>query len=175
MRGKAGPYILIAMLLVILMFILGVRYGQRVEKTNKMIDYLISLPPSATLQPTQIPLNFKEYSHKGCGIKFLYPSSLEKTEESSLSAKLSSISSLTFDCSNGNKIADLLQNEKMATAELTFKSKLIEGKIKPDPRMVVGAEPWFVFKIIHPRTAKNIFIELSKSLYPLFEKTLEYN
>ncbi|MCS7093543.1 MAG: hypothetical protein NZL96_03945 [Patescibacteria group bacterium] len=48
------PYFLIVALLLILVFLIGVRHGQRVERTNKIIDYLISLTPSPsiTLSPS---------------------------------------------------------------------------------------------------------------------------
>lgn len=161
-------------LFLILVFIVGVRYGQRVEKTNKVVNYLISLPPSPTIQPTQKPLEFKTYKHDGCKIQFLYPSSLKKIQESSLSARLAGGAHiLEFDCAK-DSAQKLLESEKLATAEIKFKEKSLKGRLKPDIRTVVGAEPFFLFNISHPLTAKNIFVEISKSLYPLFEKSLEF-
>lgn len=73
MSRKIIPYLFITFLLIVLVFILGVRYGQRVEKTNKTITYLISLTPSP--QPTAGPLvspEFIKQVNKECGVQFLY-------------------------------------------------------------------------------------------------------
>lgn len=100
MNVKRGPIVFLLALVIILVFILGLRYGQRVEKTNKTIDYLLSLPPSKAPQPTQVPLEFKEYVHKGCGVKFLYPTAATIEKESSMSALFSqgSIQSIKLTC-----------------------------------------------------------------------------
>src|SRR3989338_5109256 len=117
---KTSLYFLFS-LFIILVFIIGVRYGQRVEKTNKVIDYLTSLPPSPTREPSQKPLEFKTYKHDGCNIQFLYHSSLKKIEEASYSAKLAGgAHALEFDCTK-DSARKLLESEKLATAEIKFK------------------------------------------------------
>ena len=76
---KPKSIIFVALLFVILAFILGVRYGQRVEKANKAIDYLQSLPtPTAPIIST--PITYREYKSKKYGLKFTYPSNLEIKE-----------------------------------------------------------------------------------------------
>jgi|GEM_PF-6911831 len=49
---KPKTYVFLFIIITILTFILGVRYGQRVEKANKTIDYLLSIPPSPSPFPT---------------------------------------------------------------------------------------------------------------------------
>jgi hypothetical protein len=90
MSKKPLPYIFLALLFAILLFILGVRYGQKVEQVNKTIAYLVKLPPSPTVVPTLPPLGFSAYTHTGCGISFLVPNLIEKTNEGSTSALFSS-------------------------------------------------------------------------------------
>lgn len=51
--------ILIVFLLIILIFILGFRAGQKVEKTNKKIDFLLSITPTNKPTPTK-KLNFEK-------------------------------------------------------------------------------------------------------------------
>lgn len=52
---KTRPYLLLFFLIIILIFILGVRYGQRVEKNNKVVDYLLNLPsPTTPITPTPL-------------------------------------------------------------------------------------------------------------------------
>lgn len=81
------PYLFLLFLLIILVFIIGVRYGQKVEKTNKvMIDYLLSITP--TKSPTPTPTwTIAEYKSKKYQIKLSYPSFL-KLEESTNSAEI---------------------------------------------------------------------------------------
>lgn len=56
---KIKPYLFLFFLIVILVFILGVRYGQRVEKNNKVVDYVLSITPYPTYtpSPTEIKKN----------------------------------------------------------------------------------------------------------------------
>ena len=89
MSKKFIPYFFLAFLLAILLFILGVRYGQRVEQVNKTVSYLMSIPPSPSVAPTLPPLGFAMYTHADCGVSFLIPNLIEKTNESSVSALFS--------------------------------------------------------------------------------------
>jgi hypothetical protein len=89
MTRKTLPYIFLAFLCGVLLFILGVRYGQRVEQVNKNVSYLLSLPPTPTTAPTLPPLSFSQYTHESCGVSFLIPNLIDKTQESSTSALFS--------------------------------------------------------------------------------------
>lgn len=76
---KLKSYFFISFLIVVLFFILGIRYGQRVEKNNKLVDYLLSLPsPTPKISPT--PLIYKDYKSKRWGLKFTFPAGLEVKE-----------------------------------------------------------------------------------------------
>jgi hypothetical protein len=76
---KIKPYLFLFFLVVLLTFILGVRYGQKVEKNNKTIDYLLKLPaPTAPVTPT--PVSYTEYKSKKWGLKFTYPANLKIKE-----------------------------------------------------------------------------------------------
>lgn len=48
---KKASYVFIFFLVLILIFILGVRYGQTVEKNNKVVDYILSITPYPTYTP----------------------------------------------------------------------------------------------------------------------------
>jgi len=82
---KPKTLVLVVFLLLILFFILGVRYGQKVEKANKVIDYLLSITPTKKPTPplSPTPLIFKEYKSKRFGLKFKYPANLEIKESTS--------------------------------------------------------------------------------------------
>ena len=174
MNLKKSSIIFLLILFIILVFILGVRRGQQVEKTNKVINYLISIPPSATLQPTQSKLEFQTYKHNDCKLQFLHTSYLIKQNVSSTSAEFEgNFQSLEFDCSK-NSVNLLPNDNKLATIEVKLSNKTIKARVRPDNRVEEEAGPTLLFTALHPRTGKNIFFEISKSLYPLFEKSLEF-
>ncbi len=121
MGNRSKPFFFIATLIVVLMFLVGFRSGQQVEKRNKEIDFIISLTPPATatptVTPTMPPLTFKTYLHKGCGSQFLIPNTLTKTEETSNSARFEEYDEvkLALSCAKANPFTKALQEHKEAT------------------------------------------------------------
>lgn len=100
---KTKPYLFLLILLILLTFILGVRYGQKVEKTNKTINYLISLPPTQPPFPTTV-LETKKFLHKGCSVSFSYPAWWKVEKQSTQSADFSfeKKSVMTLKCNKNN-------------------------------------------------------------------------
>lgn len=47
------PYLFLFSLIVILTFILGVKYGKKVEQANKINSYLLKITPSASPKPSE--------------------------------------------------------------------------------------------------------------------------
>jgi len=84
---KLKSYLFIIVLIIVLAFILGVRYGQGIEKNNKAVDYLLSITPSPKPSPTP-PMTYVNYKSKKYGIKFSYPSFLEIKESATTPAIL---------------------------------------------------------------------------------------
>ena len=87
-------------LTVVLIFIVGVRYGQHVESTNKQNAYNFKLTTQVTptTQPNQI--KYITYSHKQCKVEFVIPDSLKKLKESTVSASFKGDmgENLSFSC-----------------------------------------------------------------------------
>lgn len=48
---KKTPYIFLFILFIILVFLVGFRLGQKTEKINKNIDFIISITPYPTYTP----------------------------------------------------------------------------------------------------------------------------
>ena len=94
------PLILLLSLTAVLIFIVGIRYGQHVESTNKQNAYNFSLTPlpQPTIQPKQI--KYGVYTHKLCKVEFVIPDSLKKIKESTVSASFTGNSGedLSFSC-----------------------------------------------------------------------------
>jgi len=94
---KPKSYLFLFFLGLILVFILGVRYGQQVEKTNKAINYFLSITPlprrippiageGGPISPT--PFKYATSESKIWKIKFTYPSFLKIKEDPTNSAIL---------------------------------------------------------------------------------------
>lgn len=84
---KLKSYIFIIVLIIILTFILGVRYGQRIEKNNKVVDYLLKITPTKPI-PSPTPVKYIDYKSKKWGLKLTYPAGLEIKEEATSSTVL---------------------------------------------------------------------------------------
>ncbi|MFZ1549724.1 MAG: hypothetical protein WAT72_00735 [Microgenomates group bacterium] len=109
MKNRA-PLALLFGLTAVLVFIVGVRYGQHVESTNKQNAYNFSLTPlpQPTTQPKQV--KYSMFTHKLCKISFVIPDTLKKIKESSVSAIFEENSNtvLSFTCDkNGSGSAKL--------------------------------------------------------------------
>lgn len=81
-----APLLLLVVLTCILVFVIGLRYGQYVERTNKQNAAAAQLTPSPTTQPAKQNKGFRTFSHVQCGFQVLLPNSFEKGKQSSTSA-----------------------------------------------------------------------------------------
>jgi len=163
MSKKSLPYFFLAFLFVVLVFILGVRYGQQVEKVNKNVSYLMSLPPSPTIAPTAPPLAFSEYAHEGCKVSFLIPNELEKTTESTSSALFSS------------------RNKKLGIALSCEKKPLIkaDGELaitlnKTIRTYETQTKDTASYRFYHLNTAQVVTITIAKQYLPLLQQSLSF-
>lgn len=99
---KNGPFYLISGLLLILFFIIGVRYGQRVEKTNKNISAILSTTPKL------IKYEFKKYKNEKCNLEFSYPSNLKINKETTSSGEFKNnkktVLNFSCDATSGSKV-----------------------------------------------------------------------
>jgi len=159
---KRTPYLFLGFLLLVLLFIVGVRYGQHVEKTNKLTSYLISIAPSATVASSTVPLAFKTYKHAPCGVQFLLPTSFTTVKEGSEGAMLQEAGTIkiSFECIKQSTSVQ----PTPSTQTISFQKKMIPVK---------EVNYLYVFTLRNP--LKDIFITFSieKGLLPLFEKGLE--
>lgn len=185
MSQKNLPYIFLLLLIIVLIFLGGVKYGQKVEETNKVIKYVLSVTPTKPA-PTQIPekpLEYKTFIDQYiCGVKFLYPNTLTPVEDRD--GRTRGILSLRdqdgmehvyLQCFWPN-ISDepirvafdkTLQLPSSITASATFKDKPIV--------IYQGQNNEISLKFWHPKIQNTYFlVSLNKNLYPLFEKTLEF-
>ncbi len=166
MNKKKAPYIFLLVLFIILVFVVGIRYGQRVERANRTIDYLKKYLP--TQEPTP-EVEFATINHDECGILFLAPKNLkvEKTK-SGLTASEYGKAVISIQCFVRGG-ADKKPEEKVATESIRFANEDIVAKvIKRD-----GITLYNITRI-NPKNGKIVSIFVKKSLFPLFEKTFAF-
>ncbi len=126
---KRGPIILIATLILISIFIIGMKYGRRVEQANKTISTILSITPPPTVIPTKsTPLTFTEYNHEGCGLRFTKPTHFKASKESTLGATLVYKDQIiAFECPQ-KQVRELeLSDKTTATTSVLLNNKKLQG------------------------------------------------
>lgn len=170
MNRKMGPYFLLGSLFVLLVFILGVKYGKKVEITNKKINFLLSITPSKAPIPTQ-PISFKTFKNDGCGVQFLYPESFKVLKNSSVEASLEENDSeiLRINCEKTGELQTKLSSSTQPKEDIKFKN--LTPKAVVDPK---DSQKRLFFQIRNGLSGKQIYIMISRNFFPLFESTLQY-
>ena len=161
-KKKSLPYIFLAFLCAILLFILGVRYGQRVEQTNKAISYLVHLPPSPPVAPTLSPLGFSTYTHSLCGVSFLIPNLIERKNESSTSALFSS---------QEKKLAMALSCEKKPYLQQKDEKIVFINTLRAFETATPGATS---YRFYNPKNGLVVTTTASKEYLPLLQSSLSF-
>ncbi len=169
-QTRKAPYIFLLVLFIIVVFLVGINYGKQVEKANKAIQFVLSITPSVAATPLPIkPITFNTYKQLTCGVQFLYPDTLEVEKESTNEAVFSSkedASSLQVICEKSNELISIINDPKIATAEVKFKTVTLKAREETEDSLT--------FQIRNPRNGKQIYVRIHKNLYPLFENTLQY-
>lgn len=163
MSRKVIPYLFLGFLCIVLFFVIGVRYGQSVQKANESLPMPTAVPTSLP-SPTDKPLQFNTLSHDGCRISFLYPSSLEidRTATNGAMLRQGNRIALSFDCDPKQKAVEAATDG----AKLTFQKRALTASLDKD---------MYLFSLRHPVTGRIIVISAERSLYPLLERSLVYN
>jgi len=158
---KTTPYFFLGFLLLVLFFIVGVRYGQQVERTNKLMSYLVSMAPSATRAPSTVPLAFKTYKHSPCGVQFLLPTSFTTVKEGSEGAMLQDAGTIkvSFECQKQTAAV-----QPTSSQSISFQKKMIPVK---------EVNSLYVFTLGNPYNNRLVEFSVEKTFFPLLEKSLE--
>lgn len=174
---RKQSYILLIILFVAVFFIIGVRYGQRVEKFNKVVAALPTPtnPPTETPTPTLRPSleSYLSFKHDDCNIKMLIPDSFTIKEKASDSAKILSKESgesvLTLRCAQNpstlRTLVDTIDTKNITTASLTFQGKKVEAR--EDSKN-------YYFVVSNPLRTMSIFFSVNKNVYELLNETLTF-
>lgn len=165
-RQKSLPYIFLGLLTITLVFFLGLRYGQKIEQTNKTISYMLTLTPKPASPIPTSTITYSLFKSKVCELQFLYPSTFRE-EEASSEAKLIQFDTAAvniFSCHTLNDVSPM--GERRGTSvEISLKNKKIPAQKEDN---------MYIFTVKNPLSGKTIFVQISQNLYPLFENTLQF-
>lgn len=175
-RQKIGPYLLIITLLLVITFIVGVRYGQRVEKANKAISYILSITPTKVSPSPQITANpylFHNYHNAACGIEFTLPVStnLSFNESGKITSIINTKQKITLvhlNCKDAKDTFKKLKNKTKAVKKIKTRSgysQKIESSV--DGRSYISL---FIHNYIN---GKDILLQIYKNLFPLINSSLK--
>ena len=168
MRSKKGSFILILLLLIVLVFIVGVRYGQRVEMANKAVSLNLSLTPNGPTT-TKAPLRFTTYINKACGFELLHPSTVNVIKQSTDEAKLSTEGNLAVavSCGKAPSFASFFEDKSVATQEVKFKNQIYQAKSRK-----TNEQKYISFTIRNPFSGTPVHLVVEEKLFPLIESSL---
>ena len=168
MKRNQAPYIFLLFLVLVLVFVGGLRYGQSVEKTNKVVDFLLSITPSPTHKPEPTPaITFETFTHAGCGLSLMLPKSTAVVENASGSATVGSTpDTISFDCQKKPSAISQIETGHATSSALLYKGQTVTSK-----HFTTGMN---VFTIKNPYTAKNIIFAVSDTYLPLVMNTLQF-
>ncbi|NTU46034.1 hypothetical protein HGA88_00210 [Candidatus Roizmanbacteria bacterium] len=162
------PFLFMGVLVMILIFVGGVRYGTSVEKTNKKIAFILSITPTPRLSPSVAPtVSFQTLRLPTCGISFLYPTvyTLQKSASDEAVLQEQGKDILSLNCQ------DPLQSLKIESPKTASESvKLSTTTVAfttPQPGM-------YLFTFQNPMNRRKIQATVSKTYFDLFETTLEF-
>ena len=172
MHKKIGPFILLTLLLLFIVFIIGTRYGQRVGAENKYINFVMSITPTPSPLPTSA-VQFKSFANKGCGLQFLIPNNVKADINSSAEARLGDGNGnvVEFSCAKNNDVQTILTSSdpSIATEEVQFQNQKLKARTNIENNTKV-----YYFQIKNPLNGKQVTIGIDKGFFPLFERTLEF-
>lgn len=171
---RKTPYIFLFVLILIIAFIGGLRYGQSVERTNKVVDFILSITPSPTpslVKPS--PVSFRQYTMKGCNISFLYPTSLTLGKSTSDSGQLMDANdpAILFSCAPGATTFSELTGKQASPSAISYKDHNVAAT-----HYNLGSYGMRVFNIpntINP--TKKLLFAVSDSLLPLIVNTIQFS
>jgi len=162
---KLGPYFLILCLVLSIVFIGGVRYGQKVEKINK----IVSLPP--TVAPTIIPtmITYDDYINNICKFRFVYPKDLTliSATDSALFKK-NNTEAISITCFRSLPKGDSFNAVTEKQIKLSVVNQTITANIVKDK-----SNEYYLFILTHPITKQYLVVKILKEFYPLFSASLK--
>lgn len=166
---KIIPTVFLIVLLLIIAFLAGLRYGKYIESLNHTTPLISQKPKQTDITPKQEHndlISFVLYQNKTCNIEFLYPDILT-VEEASHGAVFKHYDTREIEilCNRDKKDED----EDKITKQILFQGETVG--IMTDTQ---NKDKRYRFFITHPKTKKIMEISLAPEYLSLIERTLKY-
>lgn len=164
-KGKKGPYILLATLIIVVVFLLGLQYGKHIQEIDQSFEYVLSLTPTQQPSPSTTPISsYAVFSNSGCAISFLYPDSLHAVKESSTEALISTET-------NTKSIYMLCDQSKIASSKGASTEAQLDNK-----DALIYSDPDSEYNEIRVRNNQNqiVLLEYLKELEPLIIRSFSF-
>lgn len=169
-RSSRTPWIALVVLIVFGMFLLGVRYGQEVEKANKLSAEVRRMLPTyfPTLQPTPEAsiLSYKSFvDPTECRVNFTVEDSWKTTKVSSQSANLSQGGKtlLDYSCAQKNPYK---MGKPAASESAQFSSESLKIFQSDSNEMLV---------VVNQNLSEPLYLRVHKGVLPLIYDSLSVN
>lgn len=168
---KKGPFLLLSILVITLIFILGFQYGKRVDTAEEAMKIVLSIMPTPTVHTAseKTPISFSVFESKTCALSFVYPAALIPVRESSMSAKFedeNGDTAIFFSCDPSLKLEDI--TNETATSTLRLNNTNITAYKDRQNKTLTLDYP-------HPNKKGTIRVTFLERYRPLIEKTLEFH
>jgi hypothetical protein len=169
MKPRRAPWIAVTILIVLIAFFLGTRYGQEVSRANKVSDEVTRLIPTyfPTPKPTQTP-SLTEYimakDPTSCNIRFLVEKTwdTQKLSTQSATVKQNDQEVLSYSCAQKNPFAQMITS--------TDPSRTTLGQMPVDVYKVKTSEGES-YIILATTGRPTLFVRMSPAVFPLFEQS----
>jgi hypothetical protein len=172
------PLLFIVVLLILGAFMAGNRYGQEVEKANKILGVLLSITPSPSIVPTEIgaqDVSYQEVTLKECGISFLVPEIYtgDLASDEAVLKTSDRTTGIEVSCNPRSSIASIMTDEQDATTEVQLNEKEVTASVGA----FLSAEDtkFYAFVIESESQNNSVRVIINERLLPLFIRTLKIN
>lgn len=173
MWKKPKPLVIILILSAVLLFIIGIRLGKKIERIDQRnIEQInqrrqAALLSKQKLTPTTPPFALKKFFSPVCGLQFFYPAGFAEYEQSTDEARLTYQDQIISVHCNRSKIIGFIDRKPSMQSEGTRKIQEVDVKLYE----AETPDTLFVF-FTHPINEKNILMRLPRHLLDLFEATV---
>lgn len=165
---KIIPFGFLLILILIITFLAGLRYGKRVEQLSSQIQP----SPTAQSEPEAVSdnnitdteaLSFLLYQHETCEVELLYPDILN-VKEASNGARFEGISGqiFAFTC------ADILEEITDTSNDIIFQGETLSVSTRNENASQ------YIFQVDHPETKQTLEIHTIPAYLSLIDRTLTY-
>lgn len=159
-------FILIFVLGLLLMFIIGIRLGKKIERSDRRAQELKTAKNQSSQQPD---FAVKKFISKACGVTFVYPSLFKEENEATDEARLTDGKEIITLLCDKYKMSRFLTKKKKLSVTKTFTVDEVEITIYPSE---VPDTVYLYF--LHPDSEKQILARMPNELLSLFQSTLVF-